>query len=522
MIYAQVTERGKLKTYESAVSDSIKFETIKFEFPRQWMGLTKTAVFRNSNQTLSVVFDEGNSLCISDDECYIPHEMLTGEEFTVSVFGENSDTRATTEPTTIKIRKSGYGEGDTPAEPTPTEYQQLINIVNEIKQLANNAVQVAESVRTEADNGEFDGKKGDTGDQGDKGDKGDPFIYSDFTEEQLSLLKGAEGDKGDKGDKGDTGPRGPQGLQGIKGDKGSTGDTGPQGPIGQTGPQGVQGIKGEKGDNGDKGDKGDAFTYEDFTNEQLALLKGEKGDKGDTGDVTALQMNSVCANALKGHISGNEIIRITDLSPHEHNLNINISSQNNANDNPVVLKKHNKNLLEFPYFQGTHTDNGINFTVNEDGSITADGEVNANSAFGEFVLSSNSYWPSDVKFTISGCPEDGSKTSYFIVTKSGYADIGSGVSVYANELSRVAIRILKGTTVSNLVFKPQIELGDKKSSYELYSEPETYYIQTMGNVFEIEGNSDVTLMTNVSDAIIEAEYNRDLNKVIEKLEQSLL
>lgn len=33
-----------------------------------------------------------------------------------------------------------------------------------------------------------------------------------------------------------------------------------------------------------KGPKGDAFTYADFTSEQLAALKGEKGDKGDPGD----------------------------------------------------------------------------------------------------------------------------------------------------------------------------------------------------------------------------------------------
>ena len=38
---------------------------------------------------------------------------------------------------------------------------------------------------------------------------------------------------------------------------------------------------------GDKGDKGDAFTYEDFTAEQLVSLKGEKGDKGDPGDTGA-------------------------------------------------------------------------------------------------------------------------------------------------------------------------------------------------------------------------------------------
>ena len=34
---------------------------------------------------------------------------------------------------------------------------------------------------------------------------------------------------------------------------------------------------------GEKGDKGDAFTYSDFTTEQLAALKGEKGDAGANG-----------------------------------------------------------------------------------------------------------------------------------------------------------------------------------------------------------------------------------------------
>ena len=39
-----------------------------------------------------------------------------------------------------------------------------------------------------------------------------------------------------------------------------------------------------KGDKGDKGDPDKAFTYADFTPEQLAALKGEKGDKGDPGE----------------------------------------------------------------------------------------------------------------------------------------------------------------------------------------------------------------------------------------------
>ena len=113
------------------------------------------------------------------------------------------------------------------------------------------------------------GDKGDTGERGPQGEqgiqgpvgpvgpKGDAFTYSDFTEEQLNALKGP------KGEKGDTGERGPQGEQGIQG------------------PQGEQGIQGPVGP---KGDKGDAFTYNDFTKEQLESLKGPKGDKGDKGE----------------------------------------------------------------------------------------------------------------------------------------------------------------------------------------------------------------------------------------------
>ena len=136
------------------------------------------------------------------------------------------------------------------------------------------------------------GLKGDKGDTGPQGPKGDAFTYSDFTAEQLAALKGEKGDtgaigpqgpKGDtgqqgpKGEKGDTGPQGPQGIQGVQGPQGE------RGPAGVDGAVGPQGLKGDKGDTGPQGPKGDAFTYSDFTVEQLAALKGEKGDTGATG-----------------------------------------------------------------------------------------------------------------------------------------------------------------------------------------------------------------------------------------------
>ena len=103
----------------------------------------------------------------------------------------------------------------------------------------------------------------------------------------------ATGPQGEVGPKGDTGDTGPQGLKGDTGEPGPVGPTGPIGHQGETGPAGPQGETGErgpKGETGDKGDKGDAFTYSDFTKEQLEGLRGPqgiqgpKGEKGDTGD----------------------------------------------------------------------------------------------------------------------------------------------------------------------------------------------------------------------------------------------
>lgn len=123
--------------------------------------------------------------------------------------------------------------------------------------------------------GEFDGADGITPTIGDNGN-----WYLGATD----TGKPSRGEKGDTGSTGPTGPQGDIGPQGPQGEIGPKGDTGAQGPQGEMGTQGPR---------GEKGDKGDAFTYSDFTAEQLAALKGEKGDtgaqgpKGDKGDTGA-------------------------------------------------------------------------------------------------------------------------------------------------------------------------------------------------------------------------------------------
>ena len=169
---------------------------------------------------------------------------------------------------------------------------------------------IAQSVRDDADAGRFDGAQGPEGPIGPVGPKGEQGVQGEKGDVGPQGPKGDKGDSGPQGPQGETGPQGPVGPAGApgkdgtngadgitpsigdngnwylgtndtgkpsRGEKGDTGEKGEKGDTGATGPQGL------KGDTGPQGPKGDAFTYADFTAEQLAALKGPRGDKGDTG-----------------------------------------------------------------------------------------------------------------------------------------------------------------------------------------------------------------------------------------------
>ena len=127
-----------------------------------------------------------------------------------------------------------------------------------------------------------------------------------------------------------------------------------------------------------------------------------------------------------------------------------------------------KNLLPYPYDETTKTVNGITFTDNGDGTITVDGTASSDAVFyfankKEIIQSGNSFY-------LSGCPVGGSGSSYDIVfatfdenntTINVYNDVGNGkhITVSGNaKTASVYIRIRSGQTISNLIFRPQLEL----------------------------------------------------------------
>ena len=86
------------------------------------------------------------------------------------------------------------------------------------------------------------------------------------------------------------------------------------------GPQGEQGIQGPAGP------KGDAFTYNDFTPEQLAALKGPQGEQGIQGP-----KGDNGTNGTDGTPAGfGEIVATVDNSTGTPNVTVTTSGTNEA------------------------------------------------------------------------------------------------------------------------------------------------------------------------------------------------
>lgn len=158
--------------------------------------------------------------------------------------------------------------------------------------------------------------------------------------------------------------------------------------------------------------------------------------------------NNTFANALKGTASGSAIL-IDDVSPITHDMGVKVKS---------------KNLLPYPYAETTKTKNGVTFTDNGDGTITANGTA---TNLTDFILAYN--YQIRKGMLISGSP-DGQSFSTFEV--QAYLDENNSISSIIGLASKtdyiapnVRIRIRSGATLNNVVFKPQIEFGTIATDY---------------------------------------------------------
>jgi hypothetical protein len=135
-----------------------------------------------------------------------------------------------------------------------------------------------------------------------------------------------------------------------------------------------------------------------------------------------------------------------------------------------------KNVLKYPYSDGNKTHNGVTYTANADGTVTATGTATADS-FYFFHTIDNPTKLSAGTYTFSGCPSGGGVDGYSIrgqnITSGAYfqADVGEGQTIVLTEPLadiRLYITIGAGVTVDGLTFTPMIEQGNSETDYAAY------------------------------------------------------
>lgn len=140
-------------------------------------------------------------------------------------------------------------------------------------------------------------------------------------------------------------------------------------------------------------------------------------------------------------------------------------------ENPNVTVYGN-NLLK--HTAESKTVNGVTFTANSDGSVTANGTATAN----VFVKIGTIEQLPAGDYIANGCPDGGNTATYFgtiykVVNGSNSTLatlIGKDVSFSVTEPTEISymMRIANGTKVSNLTFKPMIRLASiADDSYEI-------------------------------------------------------
>ena len=140
--------------YKTTVVKSVKVSKVAFDFDESWKDLNVFACFKNSNI--------GNEYIIKITEPYeteIPWEVLeVAGKLEVGALGlnDNGIVKPTIWCAVSDIVNGVSTDGTIPADATP-------NVVAQITEIADNAVNIAQSVRDDANAGKFNGKDGKDG-----------------------------------------------------------------------------------------------------------------------------------------------------------------------------------------------------------------------------------------------------------------------------------------------------------------------------------------------------------------------
>lgn len=129
-----------------------------------------------------------------------------------------------------------------------------------------------------------------------------------------------------------------------------------------------------------------------------------------------------------------------------------------------------RNLIPYPYEESTKTENGITFTVNSDGSITANGTTTVNPSIfnlAKISLNAGTY----ALRSFANVANAGICQFYIDIPSEPNDRTGNGVTFTLQDdivNKNVNIIVDPSQTVNNLIFKPMLQFGTTATAYEPY------------------------------------------------------
>ena len=157
-----------------------------------------------------------------------------------------------------------------------------------------------------------------------------------------------------------------------------------------------------------------------------------------------------------------------------------------------------KNLIPYPYYDvNSFTSNGITYTVNSDGSITANGTATANSYYnlilfdtnkvlkGNYILSKGNYDTTSIRLNLQIDSTTG------LLYQS--IDSAKSISLVDKHIFKIFVSVTSGATVNNVTIKPMLTLADADQTYEPYQHTDVTTDITL-RALEVPQNSGYNLV----------------------------
>ena len=259
--------------------------------------------------------------------------------------------------------------------------------------------------------------------------------------------------------------------------------------------------------------------------------------KGDwSADATYKRLDAVTYNNTL-YFAKKEVPAGTETSNTEYWSKSIVGNPDKSSD------QQGQNLISYPYYSKSNTNNGITWTVNEDGTVTANGTATKESAFNiisPFDAKSRKTLELNQKYVLSDGTSDKTKayTQFvrFNVSKNTY-DYGINSRTGHNtwtasdkNLLSYGIRLIvaNGATVNNVVFKPMLEIGTVMHEYQ----PTTISNTTLGEKvdsfkqYEPDGKSmsvddSGTLSINLDGTTITLDEAKNVIKLADTLKDKI-